>query len=295
MEAKLTDCYNHRNELDWFVGFTRPSTNFCQIVNSFPAFVEETYFRQTAAQDIVQSIVNSFHPSVFERSSVLVVRIKGSPSSLKRAVMEKFSRSTPAAPLGIQLPKCPNCREDRFLVGKFHSGKLNIRCKGCNTTAERIEVPSDLLALNIWTKRGFSLLPYPLPNPLPHFLKINWPQKTSAGMTQPSEPQNKQHRQRGIVDSLRSGGSVYGMVRTLRCFIYISTLMLASQFCHFCEDTGTMVKCSYSGCNFVSCSKVKENQPGCTLVGSEDKLKWLCPTHNAPQPPHERMKVSLFL
>ena len=193
------------------MGFTRASTNFCQIVNSLPAFVEEAYFRQSSTQDIVQSIANSFHPSVFGHSSVLVVHMKGSP---KRAVMEKFSRSTPAAPLGIQLPKCPNCREERFLVGKFHSGKLNIQCKGCNTSAERIEVPPALLSLNIWTKRGFSLLPYPVPNSIPQSLKINWSQK----MVKRSEPQNKGDRQRSILDSTQSEDDIYSMVRILRCF-----------------------------------------------------------------------------
>jgi hypothetical protein len=56
-----------------------------------------------------------------------------------------------------------------------------------------------------------------------------------------------------------------------------------------------MVQCSYPGCNFVSCCKVKENRSGCTWVGAEDKLKWLCPTHNAQEPPHTRIKVSLLL
>jgi hypothetical protein len=209
VKAKLTNCYNHRNDLDWFLGFTRASTNFSKIVNSLPAFVEEAYFHQSASQDIIQSISNSFHPSVFGHSSLLVVHMKASSGSPKRAVMEKFSRSTPAMPLGIQLPKCPNCGEEHFLAGKFHSGKLNIECKGCNTHAEHVEVPPALVSSNIWTKRGFSLLPYPVPNPLPESLKVNWPPKISGGIKQISDPQNQRRQRNGppLEDD------VYSMVR----------------------------------------------------------------------------------
>ena len=56
-----------------------------------------------------------------------------------------------------------------------------------------------------------------------------------------------------------------------------------------------MVMCFYPGCSFVSCCKSKKNRPGCTLVGSEDKLKWLCPTHNALESAPTRIQVSLFL
>jgi hypothetical protein len=87
--------------------------------------------------------------------------------------------------------------------------------------------------------------------------------------------------------------NIQGLVRTLIICSFIFTLTLW-KFCHFCEDTGTMVECSSPHCNFVSCSKVKGKRSGCTLVDSENGLKWLCPTHNAEKPADKRVKVSLF-
>jgi hypothetical protein len=201
------------------VGFTRESCNFSQIVNSLPAFVEETFFRGSSTKDIVQCIGKSFHHSVFGHSGVLVVNTEG---SLKRVVMKKLTRSTTVTPLGIPLPKCPKCGEERFLVGKIYSGRLNIQCKGCYTSAERIEIPPALMPSN----RAFSLLPYPLPNTLPDSLKIDWPKETRGSAKPKTKPQHQALMQRGAGDNTQLKDNIQGLVRTLiiRSFIFTLTL-----------------------------------------------------------------------
>ena len=208
VEVIPNNFHNYRNDFDWFVGFTRASCNFSQIVNSLPAFVEETYFHQHSKRDIVQCIGNTFHPSVFGHSSVLVVYTQG---SLKRAVMERLSRSTTATPLGIPLPKCPTCGEEQFLVGKIHSGRLNMQCRGCYTSAERIKVPTPLMPSN----RAFSLLPYPLPtsNTLPDSLKINWPKQIRQSVKLPLKPQDEGLMKSHIQQGAQSEDNIQGLVR----------------------------------------------------------------------------------
>jgi hypothetical protein len=209
VEENPNNFHNYRNDFDWFVGFTRASCNFSQIVNSLPAFVKETYFHQHSKRDIVQCIGNTFHPSVFGHSSVLVVHTQG---SLKRAVMmEKLSRSTTATPLGIPLPKCPTCGEAQFLVGKIHSGRLNMQCRGCYTSAERIKVPTPLMPSN----RAFSLLPYPLPNTLPDSLTINWPKQIRQSVKPPLKPQDDEGLMKfsHVQHSVQSQGNIQGLVR----------------------------------------------------------------------------------
>jgi hypothetical protein len=225
-EAKLTTYHNYRNQFNWFVGFTRSSCNFCQIVNSLPAFVEEAYFRHSGPMDIVQCIANSFHHSVFGHSSVLVVRSEG---NFKRVVMQKFSRSTATA-LSIPLPECSNCREDRFLEGRIYSGnQLNVLCKGCNTRAVRISLPSEVVFLNTLTKKGvFSLLPFPPSNSLLNSLKINWPQ-TRQSVKQQAKPRI----QETISGSTWSKDKSHGKVRTLYVFYIYLVLRLLDSFATF--------------------------------------------------------------
>jgi hypothetical protein len=137
--------------------------------------------------------------------------------------MQKFSRSTTAATLGIPLPECSVCGEDRFVVGKICSGnQLNISCKGCNIGTARIPLPSDLVSLNSLTKKGvYFLLPYPLPNPLLNWLKINWSPTTSQSAKQPAKQEN--------ASSTQSKDKDYGKVRTFNILnIYLLLCLLDS-------------------------------------------------------------------
>jgi hypothetical protein len=205
------------------VGFTRSSCNFCHIANSLPAFVESMYLHQSASKDIIKRIGTAFHPSVFGHSSVLVVHMQG---ALRMAVMEKLSRSTTSMPLGVPLPQCPTCEEEHFSVGTIHSGKLNIQCKGCNTRAEHIVLLPALIVSSMQTEGAFSLLPYPLPNPLPNSLKIIWPQKSSTEVKQPSKRQNKNAMQMVVGGSAQFNALPGGMVKTFSIQWFVFLLLL---------------------------------------------------------------------
>jgi len=166
---------NSRNIFNLIVGFTRPSCNFLNIVNSIPAFIEEAYFRRKTigSLDPIQSLHKSLHPSVFSHSNILVVHMQGEP---KRVVMEQMSCSVSSTVLGITPPKCTSCDEDRFVSASIHDSQVHIWCAGCGCGGQ-----SPLPPRLVYKKtRGIlcSVLPFPLPASLDKGFDINWPKVT---------------------------------------------------------------------------------------------------------------------
>jgi hypothetical protein len=161
---------NHRHSLDWIVGFTRSSCNFSKVVDSIPAFIEETFFRPRRLIDLVQCIGKSLHPDVFNHSNVLLIHTQ---TSQKQVSMQQCSRSVSSRALGIRLPECPDCKDDRFMTSKVHQSGVDIKCIGCCVRALRVPITPTLLFLKLGLGL-FSVLPYP-PLVLSDRLKIEWP------------------------------------------------------------------------------------------------------------------------
>lgn len=158
---------------DWIIGFTRPSCNFLNVVNSIPALIDKLYLQKATTKrlDLVQSIHSAIHPDIFAHSNILLVRMH--PGDPKCVAMEQISCSVSSTVLGIDLPKCTNCSENTFVSAAVPSNQAHIWCVKCGLGGQST-LPPKLVYPNI---KGSvcSVLPYPLPGSLHDELQIKWP------------------------------------------------------------------------------------------------------------------------
>lgn len=139
--------------------------------------MEEAFFRQANARtiDINQCISKSFHPDVFAHTNVFLAH---KPDNSKQVVMEQLSCSISSTVLGIHLPQCTNCKEDRFMQGIMHNSQLTIWCVACGQHAQ-CSLPHGLAHSKI-RRTLCSTLPYPISTSISQRFKLEWPQVTTT-------------------------------------------------------------------------------------------------------------------
>jgi hypothetical protein len=169
-------------------------------VDSIPAFIQESFFRSRRITDVVQCIGNSLHLDIFNHSNVLAIHTQGPH---KQVVMQQCSCSVSTSILGIPLPDCPNCKNNRFVIAKVHGGGLSIECISWDVRVLHMPLPKTLLCPKI--QPGFmSALPYPLLYTDAQNLKFEWPNYKIATPKSKSNP----GKQKGT----DTRGFLYGMV-----------------------------------------------------------------------------------